>query len=95
MCVHVFERVCVSECVGVCEFAGVCVCVGVCVGVCECVRACGVCVVYMCANVWVCVCVCVCGCIHAASYPGPHAERGRGPGDTWQNSRMCSVSIIA
>ena len=24
-----------------------------------------------------------------ASYPGPHAERGRGPGDTWQNSRMC------
>ena len=30
-----------------------------------------------------------------ASYPGPHAERGRGPGDTWQNSRMCSVSIIA
>ena len=33
--------------------------------------------------------------IHIASYPGPHAERGRGPGDTWQNSRMCSVSIIA
>ena len=30
-----------------------------------------------------------------ALYPGPHAERGRGPGDTWQNSRMCSVSIIA
>ena len=30
-----------------------------------------------------------------ASYPGPHAERGRGPGDTWQNSRMCTVRIIA
>ena len=38
------------------------------------------------------------GCLHGdscvgtprvASYPGPHAERGRGPGDTWQNSRMC------
>ena len=23
-----------------------------------------------------------------ASYPGPHAERGREPGDTWQDSRM-------
>ena len=23
---------------------------------------------------------------HVASYPGPRAERGRGPGDTWQNS---------
>ena len=36
-------------------------------------------------------------CAHfsLASYPGPHAERGRGPGDTWQNSHMCSVSIIA
>ena len=29
-----------------------------------------------------------------ASFPGPHTERGRRPGDTWQNSRMCSVSII-
>ena len=28
-----------------------------------------------------------------ASYAGPHAERGRWPGDTWQNSRMCTVSI--
>ena len=34
-------------------------------------------------------------CHAVASYPGPRAERGRGPGDTWQNSRMCSVSIIA
>ena len=26
----------------------------------------------------------------------PHTqERGRGPGDTWQNFRMCSVSMIA
>ena len=24
-----------------------------------------------------------------ASFPGPHAERGSGPSDTWQNSRMC------
>ena len=24
-----------------------------------------------------------------ASFPGPHVERGSGPGDTWQNSRMC------
>ena len=30
-----------------------------------------------------------------ASYPGPHVERVRGPGDTWQNSRMCTVSITA
>ena len=30
-----------------------------------------------------------------ALYPGPRVECGRGPGDTWQNSRMCSVSIIA
>ena len=33
--------------------------------------------------------------VDIASYPGPRVERGRGPGDTWQNSRMCSVSIIA
>ena len=25
----------------------------------------------------------------------PRPSRGRGPGDTWQNSFMCSVSIIA
>ena len=24
-----------------------------------------------------------------ASFPGPHAKRGSGSGDTWQNSRMC------
>ena len=24
-----------------------------------------------------------------ASYPGPHVERGRWPGDTWQNSLIC------
>ena len=36
---------------------------------------------------------CMCNCV--ASYPGPRAERRRGPGDTWQNSHMCSVSIIA
>ena len=33
----------------------------------------------------------LCKCaITVASYPGPHAERGRGPGDTWQNSRTCT-----
>ena len=47
-----------------------------------------------------CVCVCVLNGAHymyicggdrksSASYPGPHAERGSGPGDTRQNSRMC------
>ena len=30
-----------------------------------------------------------------ASFPGPHAERGSGPGDTWQNSRMCTVNITS
>ena len=24
-----------------------------------------------------------------ASFPGPHAKCRSGPGDTWQNSRMC------
>ena len=33
------------------------------------------------------------GGVKVASYPGPRAERGRGPGDTWQNC-MCSVSIM-
>ena len=32
---------------------------------------------------------CSIDCPRIASYPGPHAERGRGPGETWQNSRMC------
>ena len=27
--------------------------------------------------------------MHVASFPGPHAERGSGPGDTWQNSHIC------
>ena len=32
--------------------------------------------------------------MYLASYPGPRAERGKGPGDTWQNSCMCWVSVI-
>lgn len=27
-----------------------------------------------------------------ASYPGPHAERGKGPGDTWQVFPVCTES---
>ena len=27
--------------------------------------------------------------LNLASFPGPHAECGSGPGDTWQNSHMC------
>ena len=29
------------------------------------------------------------GWLKLASFPGPHVKRGSGPGDTWQNSRMC------
>ena len=84
---HVSCVVCVCGKCGVCvRLCGACTCVYVCgvCGVCHVVCVCGVCGV---CHVWCVYAVCV------ASYPGPHAECGRGPGDTWQNSRMCTVSI--
>ena len=74
MCVRVYE----------CRNVRVCV---LCMHMCECVCAC-VCA-YVCVCACVCVCVCVCAYVWVSSFPGPHAKRGSGPVDTWQNSCMC------